>query len=67
MNPRLRLKRALHVFVLASLAAAPVLFVTDAQFFIGRGASGAEVVAVALIVVVGGPGRARAVGLLAGA
>lgn len=48
-------KRALHVFVLASLVAAPVLIVTDAQFFIGRGASSGEVVAVALIVVVAVP------------
>jgi hypothetical protein len=49
------LTRALHVFVLASLAGAPVLLVTDAQFFIGRGASSGEVVATALIVMVGIP------------
>jgi hypothetical protein len=48
-------RRALHVFVLASLVAAPILLVTDAQFFIGRGASSGEVVAVALILIVGAP------------
>ena len=48
-------KRALHIFVLASLAMAPILLVTDAQFFIGRGASGGEVVAVALILVIAVP------------
>jgi len=60
-------KRALHVFVLASLAAAPVLLVTDAQFFIGRGASGGDVVAVALIVVVGVPLALALAGLLVSA
>ena len=67
MTHRRRLSLALHIFVLASLAAAPVLIVANAQFFIGRGASGAEVVAVALIVVVGAPAALAAVSLLAGA
>ena len=67
MTLRRRLSLALHIFVLASLAAAPVLIVADAQFFIGRGASGAEVVAVALIVVVVAPAALAAVSLLAGA
>ena len=48
-------KRALHIFVLGSLATAPILLVINAQFFIGRGASGGEVVAVALILVIAVP------------
>ena len=60
-------KRALHVFVLASLAAAPILLVTDAQFFIGRGASGGDIVAVALILVVGVPLALALAGLLVSA
>jgi Sulfatase len=57
-------KRALHVFVLASIAAAPVLLVTDAQFFIGRGASSFEVAAVALIVVLAVPAALALVGFI---
>ena len=65
MSPRLPNRtRALHVFVLASLAAAPVLFVADAQFFIGRGASSGDVVAVALIVVLAAPAALALAGLL---
>lgn len=64
MSPAEPLKRrALHVFVLASLAAAPILLVTDAQFFIGRGASSSEVVAVALILIVGAPAALALLGL----
>ncbi len=55
---------ALHIFVLASLATAPVMFVADAQFFIGRGASGSDVIAVALIVVLAAPAAIALVGLL---
>ena len=58
------LKRALHVFVLASLAGAPILLVTDAQFFIGRGASAGEVAAVALIIMVAVPAAIALAGLL---
>ena len=64
MKPRESLRRrALHIFVLASLATAPVLLVTDAQFFIGRGADGADVVAVALIMVIAAPAALALVGL----
>jgi hypothetical protein len=56
--------RALHVFVLASLASAPVLVVTDAQFFVGRGATGGEIVAAALIVVLAAPAALALAGLL---
>ena len=56
-------RRALHVFVLSSLAAAPILLVTDAQFFIGRGASGGDVIAVALILVIGCPAALALAGL----
>ena len=56
----------MHVFVLAGLVATPTLLVTDAQFFIGRGASGADVVAVAVIVVLAAPATLALVGLLAG-
>ena len=65
MTSRRRLTRALHLFVLASLATAPVLLVADAQFFIGRGASGADVVAVALILVLAAPAVIAGVGMLA--
>ena len=68
MSPAETLKRrALHIFVLASLAAAPILLVTDAQFFIGRGASSSDVVAVALILVVGAPAALALFGLLVSA
>jgi Sulfatase len=60
-------RRALHIFVLTSLAAAPILLVTDAQFFIGRGASRSDVVAVALILVVGAPAVLALFGLLVSA
>ncbi|MDQ3758559.1 MAG: hypothetical protein M3331_01250, partial [Actinomycetota bacterium] len=65
MSPRQPpLKRALHVFVLASLATAPILFVADAQFFIGRGASGGDVLAVALILLFAAPALLALAGLL---
>ena len=67
MSRRELLTRALHVFVLASLATAPVLLVTDAQFFIGRGASAGEVVAVALILVLAAPAALALAGLLVSA
>ena len=67
MISRQHLVRALHLFVLASLATAPVLLVADAQFFIGRGASAADVVAVALILVLAAPAVIAGVGLLAAA
>ena len=60
-----RATHALHIFVLASLATVPVLIVADAQFFIGRGASGFEVLAVALILVLVAPAALALVGLLA--
>ena len=60
-------KRALHVFVLASLSTAPILLVADAQFFIGRGASAAEVVAVALVVTLAAPAALAIAGLLVSA
>ncbi len=53
--------------MLAALAAAPVLLVTDAQFFIGRGASGGDIVAVALIIVVAVPLALALAGLLVSA
>ncbi len=55
------------MFVLASLTAAPVLLVTDAQFFIGRGASGFEVAAVALIIVLAVPAALALIGFLVAA
>ena len=62
-SPESARRRALHIFVLASLAMAPILLVTDAQFFIGRGASGGEVVGVALILVIGVPAALALAGL----
>ncbi len=64
---RRQVTHALHVFILASLATTPVMFVINAQFFIGRGASGSEVLAVALIVMLGAPLALAAIRLLAGA
>lgn len=65
--PRRQAAHALHIFVLASLVTAPVLLVADAQFFIGRGASGSDVIAVALIVVLAAPAAVALISVLAAA
>lgn len=52
------------MFILAALATAPVLLVANAQFFIGRGASGGDVLATALIVVLAAPAALALAGLM---
>ena len=53
--------------MLASMAAAPVLVVTDAQFFIGRGASAGEVATVALSMMIVVPAALALLGFIVSA